>query len=216
MLPATLVTNIKTCVPIELDEDGTNFNTWVTLFKLQCRAHLVDSHIVPDDSFKASIPIDSDWQHLDDIVRTWLYGTISPSRLKSIVRPDNRSFDAWTRIENNFQNNKTSRILHLESQFNDISLANFPNVKAYCNELENIATTRTNLCTSISSNCLALQTFHVLTSDYRIFQSLVQHMSSVPSFDTLRSMLELEEHSNNKDVSSSHDSALVTTPKFSS
>ncbi|XP_057532784.1 uncharacterized protein LOC130810659 [Amaranthus tricolor] len=128
---------------------------------------------------------DSEWLHLDDIIRTWIYGTISPSLLKSIVRPDDSAFDAWTRIENNFQNNKTSRILNLESQFNDISLANFPNVKAYCNELENIATSLNNLGTSISDNRLALQVLHGLTTDYRTFRSLVQNMSPVPSFDTL-------------------------------
>ena len=64
MHPTTLVTNIKSCVPIQLDEDGTNFNTWVTLFKLHCRAYLVDAHIVPDDFSKTSIIKDSDWQHL--------------------------------------------------------------------------------------------------------------------------------------------------------
>ncbi|XP_057533062.1 uncharacterized protein LOC130810960 [Amaranthus tricolor] len=167
------------CVPIQLDEEGTNFNTW---------------------------------QRLDDIVRTWI-GTISPSLLKSIVRPDDSAFDAWIRIENNFQNNRTFHILHLESQFNDISLANFPNVKAYCNELENIATSLNNLSTSISDNQLALQVLHGLTTDYHTFRSLVQHMSPVPFFDTLRSMLELEKHSHNKDSSSSHDLVLLTTPK---
>ncbi|XP_057543378.1 uncharacterized protein LOC130821607 [Amaranthus tricolor] len=114
--PATLVTNIKTSVPIQLDEDGSNFHTWVTLFKL------VDSHILPYDSSKALVSKDSEWQRLDDIVRTWIYGSISPSLLQSIVRFDDCAFDAWNRIENNFQNNKTSRILHLKSQFNDISL----------------------------------------------------------------------------------------------
>ena len=152
--PTTLVTNIKTCVPIQLDGEGTT--TWVTLFKLYFRAHLMDTHILPDDSTKASVSKDSEWQCLDDIVRTWIYGTISPSLLKSIVRPDDSAFDAWTRIENNFQNNKTSHILLFESKFNDISLANFPNVKAYCIELENLATSLNNLGTSISDNRLAL------------------------------------------------------------
>ena len=111
--PTNLVTNIKTSVPIQLDEDGSNFHTWVTLFKLHYRAHLVDSHILLDDSSKALVSKDSEWQRLDDIVRTWIYGSISPSLLQSIVRPDDCAFDAWHRIENNFQNNKTSRILHL-------------------------------------------------------------------------------------------------------
>ncbi|XP_057535360.1 uncharacterized protein LOC130813539 [Amaranthus tricolor] len=196
--PTTLVTNIKISVSIQLDEEGTNFHTWVTLFKLHCRAHLVDGHILPDDSSKASASKDSEWQRLDDIVRTWIYGSISPSLLQSIVGSDDCAFDGWTRLENNFQNNKTSRILHLESQFNEISLLNFPNVKAYCNKLETIATSLTNLGASISDNRLALQVLHGLNSDYKTFWSLVQHMTPIPSFDTLRSMLELEERSNHK------------------
>ncbi|XP_057529985.1 uncharacterized protein LOC130808541 [Amaranthus tricolor] len=92
---------------------------------LHCRVHLVDSHILPDDSCKALVSKDSEWQCLDDIVRTWIYGSISPSLLQFIVRPDDCAFDAWTRLENKFQNNKTSCILHLESQFNDISLSTF-------------------------------------------------------------------------------------------
>ncbi|XP_057538131.1 uncharacterized protein LOC130815658 [Amaranthus tricolor] len=204
--PATLITNIKTNVPIQLDEDGSNFDTWVTLFKLHFRAHLVDSQILRDDSSKALVSKDSEWQRLDDIVRTWIYGSISPSLLQSIVRPNDCAFDAWNRLENNFQNNKTSRILHLESQFNDISLSNFPNVKSYCNELETIATSLTNLGTSISDNRLALKVLHGLILEYKTFRSLVQHMNPIPSFDTLRSMLELEERSN---------SALITTNKAS-
>ena len=120
--PATLVTNIKTCVPIQLDDEGTIFNTWVTLFWLHCRANLVEDHITPIDSSKTSDAKDFDWHRLDDIFCTWIYGTISPTLLPTIVRHDDCALDAWNRIENNFQNNKTSRILHLESQFSDLSL----------------------------------------------------------------------------------------------
>lgn len=96
--PTTLVTNIKTHVPIQLDDEGTNFNTWITLFKPHCRAYLVDTHIIPDDSFE-SVAKDSAWQRLDDV---WLYGTISPTLLQFIVRTDDYALDSWKRIENNF------------------------------------------------------------------------------------------------------------------
>ena len=182
-------------------------------FKLHCRAHLVDSHILPNDSSKALVSKDSEWQRLDDIVRTWIYGFISPSLLQSIVSPDDCAFDAWNRLENNFQNNKTSWILHLESHFNDISLSPFSNVKFYCNELETIATSLNNLGTSITDNRLALQVLHGLTSEYKTFRSLVQHMNPIPSFDTLRSMLELEERSNHKHTSPAQDSALLASNK---
>ena len=113
--PATLFTNIKTCVPIQLDDEGLNYNTWVTLFQLQCRANLVDDHITPKDSSKTSDAMDSEWKRLDDIVRTWIYSTTSPFLLPSIVRSEDSALAAWNHLKNNFQNNKTSRILHLES-----------------------------------------------------------------------------------------------------
>lgn len=54
--PATLVTNIKACVPVTLDYDGTQYNNWTTVFKLHCR--LVIDHIIPptasDSSSKSS------------------------------------------------------------------------------------------------------------------------------------------------------------------
>lgn len=210
--PATLVTNIKNCVPLQLDEEGVNYNTWSTLFQLHCRVHLVIDHIIPDDSSKASEPR----ERLNHVVRTWIYGTICPALLTSIFHPKDRALDAWNRIENKFLNKKASRILHLESQFNELSLAQFSNVKSYCNELKNIATTLDNLGTSIPDNRLALKVLHGLTSEYRTFLSLIQHMDPVLSFDSLWSMLELEEHSNKQDnVSSSHESALVTNPRHS-
>ena len=89
-----MVTNIKTCIPIQLDEEGINFNTWVTIFKLHCRVYLVDSHILSDDSSKPSVTKDSDWQCLDDIIRTWIYGTISPTLPQTIVRHDDSALDA--------------------------------------------------------------------------------------------------------------------------
>ncbi|XP_057526437.1 uncharacterized protein LOC130805674 [Amaranthus tricolor] len=186
--PATLATNIKTYVPIQLDEEGIKFNTWVTLFKLHCRTNLVDDHLIPDDSSKPSVPRDAEWQHLDDIVRTWLYGTISSALLSTIVCPKDCALDTWNRIENNFKTIK---------------------LPAYCNELQNLPTTLNNLATSISYSRLALQLIHGLTSKYRTFRSLVQHLTPTHSFDSLRSMLELKEHTNKKDNTLPQDSALV-------
>lgn len=51
---ATLVSNIKNCIPIQLDEEGVSFNTCSTLFQLHCSAHLVLDHIIPDESTKES------------------------------------------------------------------------------------------------------------------------------------------------------------------
>ena len=88
-------------------------------------------------------------------------------------------------------------------------------MKSYCNGLETIATSLNNLGTSITDNRLAFQVLHGLTPEYKTFRSLVQHMNPIPSFDTLHSMLELEERSNHKHNSPAQDSALITTNKAS-
>ena len=119
--PAILITNIKNCIPITLDEDGHLHNTWSSLFQLHCGAHLVLEHIVPDD--KNPPTEDATWHYLDDLVCTWIYGTISVELIKPVLDPTDKALDTWNRLVNRFQNNKTTRILTLESQFNFVHLS---------------------------------------------------------------------------------------------
>ena len=84
---------------VQFDDEDTNYNTWVTLFfKLHCRAYHVDDSIISDDSFTVLVPRESKWQRLDDIIRTWIYGTISPALLQFVVRPQDSALDAWNRM----------------------------------------------------------------------------------------------------------------------
>lgn len=127
----TLVSNIKNCIPIQLDEKGVHYNTWSISFQVHCSAHLVLDHIIPDESSNEIETKNSEWKHLDDIVRTWIYSIICPVLLISIVQPKDSARDVWGRLEKTFYNNKTTRTLHLEAQFNDLSiLPNSPMSKA--------------------------------------------------------------------------------------
>uniref|UniRef100_A0A803MU06 Uncharacterized protein n=1 Tax=Chenopodium quinoa TaxID=63459 RepID=A0A803MU06_CHEQI len=97
--PASLVTNIKTCIPIVLDYDGTQYNNWFTLFQIHRRANLVIDHVKPkpkpvvEPAAKEDKPIDMAlWQPLDDIVGQWIYGTISMTYIiPSLLRMTKRS-----------------------------------------------------------------------------------------------------------------------------
>ncbi|XP_059290258.1 uncharacterized protein LOC132043811 [Lycium ferocissimum] len=91
--PATTVTNIKSCIPIVLDYEGSQYNNWATLFKLHCRVNLVIDHILPPASPTVPPPATAAeklarkalWERLDDIVRQWIYGTISNDLLNTII-----------------------------------------------------------------------------------------------------------------------------------
>ncbi|XP_021734819.1 uncharacterized protein LOC110701480 [Chenopodium quinoa] len=133
--PATVVTNIKACIPIVLDYDGKQYNTWSTVFQLHCRANLVLDHIKPpakpvtqaDGKEPPQVNMDL-WQRLDDIVRGWIYSTISLDLLNSIIDSDDKAVDAWNRLEIFFRNNKSARALQLDAQFTNTRLEQFEGV----------------------------------------------------------------------------------------
>ncbi|KAL2936002.1 Retrovirus-related Pol polyprotein from transposon RE1 [Bienertia sinuspersici] len=209
--PATLVTNIKQHIPIVLDYSSAEYNNWSTLFKLHCRAYLVIDHITKPNE-KSAVPDPSDkalWQRLDDIVRQWIYGTISNDLLNSILDADDTALDTWTRLENFFHNNKSARALNLDSQFTNTKLENFDGVKSYCTRLKTLADSLKNVGDKVSDNRMALQLLKGLSDDYKAFRTSVRHIKPLPSFDELRSMLELEEQSNASDLADeARDTAL--------
>ncbi|XP_057543532.1 uncharacterized protein LOC130821768 [Amaranthus tricolor] len=180
---ATLVTNIKNCIPITLNEDAHQYNTWSTIFHLHCRAHLLLDHIVFDDKNPSSTNVS--WQRFDDIMRTWIYVNIFVELIKSILSPTDKAIDTWNRLVNRFQNHKTTRVLTLESQFNSIHLSRF----------------------FLSS---LLQVLPGLTEDYSSFRSIVQHINPHPDFDAISSMIELEEQTHNREVPLNDTALLVS------
>ncbi|KAL2897036.1 Retrovirus-related Env polyprotein from copia-like transposable element 17.6, partial [Bienertia sinuspersici] len=109
------------------------------------------------------------------------------------------AIDTWNRLENFFHNNKSARALNLDAQFTNTKLEQFDGVKPYCTRLKTLVYSLRNVGDKVSDNRMALQLLKGLLED------------PLPSFDTLRSMLELEEQSNSSDhVSEAREEALVT------
>ncbi|XP_056690851.1 uncharacterized protein [Spinacia oleracea] len=207
--PATTVTNIKTCIPILLDYEGSLYHNWSTLFKLHCRANLVLDHILPpkDTPTASSTITEADklaakalWERLDDIARQWIYGTVSNDLLNTIINQDDTVADAWNRLRQIFQDNKSARALALDAKFTTTRLADFPNVKAYCTRLKVLSDLLANVGQPVSDERLVLRTLRGLTDDFKTFRTTVQHRTPLPTFDKLRSMLDLEEDSHTDDI----------------
>ncbi|XP_060195214.1 uncharacterized protein LOC132624450 [Lycium barbarum] len=218
--PATTVTNIKSCIPIVLDYEGSQYNNWATLFKLHCRANLVIDHILPPASPTVPPPATAVeklaakalWERLDDIVRQWIYGTISNDLLNTIIHQEDTAAEAWDRLVHLFQDNKSARALALDAKFTNTKLVDFPNVKAYCTRLKVLADNLANVGHKVSDERLVLRLLRRLSEEYKTFRTTVQHRTPLPSFDVVRSMLELEEDSHAEDAIHDSDSnaALVS------
>ncbi|KAL2900938.1 Retrovirus-related Pol polyprotein from transposon TNT 1-94, partial [Bienertia sinuspersici] len=140
------------------------------------------------------------WQRLDDIVRQWIYGTISNDLHNSILDADDRAIDTWNRLEHFFHNNKSARALNLDSQFTNTRLEHFDGDKPYCTHLKTLTDSLKNAGDKVSDNRMALQLLKGLSDEYRNFRTSVRHLKPLSSFDKLHSMLELEEQSNAFDL----------------
>ncbi|KAL2897339.1 50S ribosomal protein L25 [Bienertia sinuspersici] len=140
-----------------------------------------------------------------------MYCTISNDLLNSIIDPDDKAIDAWARLEIFFHNNKSARALQLDAQFTNTKLENFGGVKPYCTRLKTLADSLKNVGDKFSDNRMALQLLKGLSEEYKPFRTSVRHLNPLPSFDTLCSMLELEEQGNAANITKSYEEAHVSS-----
>ncbi|KAJ0490666.1 hypothetical protein HanHA300_Chr12g0458141 [Helianthus annuus] len=128
--PALMVTNIRNFVPFTLEMEGGQYNSWAELFKIHCKAFLVYDHIdatatPPTVSTPKPTPFDKEvatpetkltsqedvdlWHRLDAIVIQWIYNTISNDLLHTIIKTNATALEAWTSLEDIFQDSKNER-----------------------------------------------------------------------------------------------------------
>ncbi|XP_021747748.1 uncharacterized protein LOC110713604 [Chenopodium quinoa] len=173
-------------------------------------ATLVSNIKTFDPSAKKSEPTTAEvsfLKSLDSLVRKWIYGTISNDLLNTIIDPDERVVDTWNRLENFFNNNKSTCALHLDAQFKNTKLDQFDGVKPYYTRLKTLVDNLRNVGDKVSDNRMALQLLKRLSEEYKPFCTSVRHLNPLPTFDILRSMLELEEQGNASDIPDSGEEA---------
>ncbi|MCI52211.1 hypothetical protein A2U01_0073455, partial [Trifolium medium] len=96
------INNVKTIIPVTLENDSNLYLSWSALFKVQARVRNVLDHIIPPtdetarqaaDNLKTS---DSElWNRLDVVVLQWMYATISQDILQSILVIDDSAEACW-------------------------------------------------------------------------------------------------------------------------
>lgn len=88
---------------------------------------------------------DEDWDDIDSKVKSWFYSTVDqnllyssvdPNLLQIISRDNCIAKDFWDELDKFFLNNKTSLMLHLQDQFQNMKKGTppcyKPNVSAHC------------------------------------------------------------------------------------
>ncbi|XP_071709425.1 uncharacterized protein [Rutidosis leptorrhynchoides] len=108
------VTNIRTFVPLNIDLDELNYDSWRELFETHYMSFDLIDHL--DGTTKPSADDDKDWKKTDSLIKLWIYGTLSKPLLQSVVKRKYTAHQLWEYIENLFRNNKDSRAMELENE----------------------------------------------------------------------------------------------------
>ncbi|XP_021751954.1 uncharacterized protein LOC110717533 [Chenopodium quinoa] len=206
--PAFAVTNIRSLVPLILDGDKVLYNPWATLFRNSAKVYNVLDHIDPKVSRPTDIKNDL-WERLDAVVLQWLYGAISTEFLYRIL--DEKATDqvVWDTLRNLFQDNKGTRVVHLENQFGSITLASCVSLADYCHQLKTVSNQLAAIGHPIFEERLVLQLAGKLTPEYGMVATLIQQGNPLPSFSKACSMLELDRVSLEKNKIASPTSSTV-------
>ncbi|KAI3700665.1 hypothetical protein L2E82_45302 [Cichorium intybus] len=206
--PAITVTNIRNFIPFTLEMENGQYTSWAELFRIHCRAFQVGNHI--DSSFKppSSTPSSSTateadktkaaadfetWSRLDAIVLQWIYSTISNDLLHTILKPNTTASQAWTALENIFQDNQSTRAVYLDSKFVSTRLDQHPNISSYCQAMKMLADQLANVGNPVSNQRLVLQVIAGLNESYEGLAMIIQQTTPLPDFYDVRSKLIMEE-----------------------
>ena len=172
--------------------ETVQYSSWVELFRSTCIVYNVLDH---SDS-TAPRPSDIDtplWMRLDAMVKQWLYATISPDLLQTILKPNATAHEVWTRVEELFHDNKNTRAVFLETQFNKLALYDFPNASSYCQQIKLLADQLANLGQPISAHKMVLRLVAGLPKAYDTVATMIQQSDPLPNFYHACSKLLLEE-----------------------
>ncbi|XP_076952601.1 uncharacterized protein LOC143626366 [Bidens hawaiensis] len=200
---AITVSNIKNFITITLDKESAQYVTWSELFKIHYTAYLVADHLEPRvttsssstppatdrDKDPATPPPEDSWKRLDVIVLQWIYGTFSIDLIQTVMKKNTTAYDAWIALENLFQDNKSSRALHLQSKLTHTSLESFKDMAAYCQEVKIIAYQLYNVDVPLSQTQLVLQVLSGLIEQYRTIATVIRSTNPLPDFNKTRSRL---------------------------
>ena len=194
------VSNFKSLVLVELDNETEMYHSWAALFKVLVRFHDVYEHIIPptdpvevaacETSKAADLSL---WRRLDVAIHQWIYGTISNNLLLAILLKDDTVQGAWSRLKSMFQDNKASRAAHLEDELTDHTFENFSSIDTYSTHIKSLADRLAEVDAPIPNSRLVLKLTGGLPEAYSGTVDFIQNQEPLPSFEICRSRLKLAE-----------------------
>lgn len=120
--------------------------------------------------------------------------------------------ETWDRLKAIFQDYKHTRAVYLENQFNTLHLSNFADINAYCQQLKSIRDQLANVDQVVSDQKMFLRLVAgLVNTDFDTVALMIQQTDPIPTFESARSRLLLEESRKANDTSTSSSTFVAQT-----
>ncbi|XP_062104493.1 uncharacterized protein LOC133815698 [Humulus lupulus] len=196
--PALSITNVKSVIPITLDNETGQYHSRAALFTVQLRVHNLLDHIFPPTEEVAKAAYEKEkaadpalWKRLDTAILQWIYATISSDLLHAILFKDDSAQAAWNRLETLFLDNKGSHATQLEEELAAVNFENFSIIDAYCNHVKSLSDRLADVDAPVTNSRLVLKLTGGLPDSYSSMVDYIQNQDPLPPFENCRSRLKL-------------------------
>ncbi|XP_023738295.1 uncharacterized protein LOC111886293 [Lactuca sativa] len=197
-----ICTNIKSYVPIILDLNELNYDVCCEIFLTHFRAYGLHDYL--DGTITSKGPTNVHWDNLDNLVKSWLYGTMTQLLLTMIFKPKFSAQSIWDNLEALFQDNKHSRAIELDNELHSLVQGDW-SITDYCQKMKSIANLLVNIEALVIEKTLVTYLLNGLNPKFDNISLIIRHKDTHVTFLKARSTLVSEEfHINRMHTSSSN------------
>ncbi|GJZ23909.1 hypothetical protein Tco_0561368 [Tanacetum coccineum] len=131
--------SIANKVPIKLDLEKHNFNSWSSFFIIHLGSLGLKSHVEQETS-----STNLEWCKLDDLIEMWILGSLYDSLQEQVVTTKGNAKALYDHLKDLFHYNKDARAINLDNELRSIKIRKM-SVNEYWTKIKSMADRLKNL-----------------------------------------------------------------------
>ncbi|GJY37729.1 hypothetical protein Tco_0424093, partial [Tanacetum coccineum] len=131
--------SIPNNVPIRLDLEKHNYNSWSSFSLIYLCSLGLKSHVETDTA-----STNPEWCQLNDLIKMWILGSLCDSLQEQVVTTSGNVKALWEDLKNLFHDNKDARAINLNNELCSIKIGKMT-VNEYCTKIQAMTNRLKNL-----------------------------------------------------------------------
>ncbi|KAL9265462.1 Retrovirus-related Pol polyprotein from transposon RE1-like protein, partial [Drosera capensis] len=149
-------------------------------------------HLLQASSAPVLNPNYFQWQRIDQMVRSWIFATLSRDILMKVLNLK-LAREFWDRLHHRFMSICMARSMELKRKLTSLRKASSDSMKKYLRDIKILADSLAAINSPVSNDDLIEHTLMGLGTEYESLIAVVMYAPIAPSFDDIRSKLFLHE-----------------------